>query len=184
MPGSGNALSDLPGRYMGIAVGLLWTLIFIVVWLDTVWGFSKVRRLLILTKREDELREFLGAKWRSVAAWILAARDEKMGALTVAEAKEGRKVQYDRAGFFRIWVDHEGEKIYVMHFKWDDPKKPDLVVCGRRASDIYLEVLERGLVSDYSHAAYLGKELEKAEIALRLGKSYIQDSDLFPELPY
>ena len=28
------------------------------------------------------------------------------------------------------------------------------------------------------HAAYLGKELEKAEIALKLGKQYVQDDPL------
>lgn len=151
----------------------------------SVWEVAQAVKMMYLSKVKKVFPKDLGIdllvlkeKRRSKFKY------EKIGGLTVVEAKEGRKVQYDRAGFFRIWVDHEGENIYVMHFKWDDPKKPDLVVCGRRASDIYLEVLERGLVSDYSHAAYLGKELEKAEIALKLRKSYTQDSDLFLELPY
>ncbi|MEM4524601.1 MAG: DUF4346 domain-containing protein, partial [Archaeoglobaceae archaeon] len=33
-------------------------------------------------------------------------------------------------------------------------------------------------VSRLDHAAYLGRELMKAEIALRLGKNYIQDREL------
>jgi dihydropteroate synthase len=36
-----------------------------------------------------------------------------------------------------------------------------------------------GLVSTLDHAAYLGSELAKAEVALRTGKEYIQDSSLF-----
>ena len=29
------------------------------------------------------------------------------------------------------------------------------------------------------HAVYLGRELEKAEVCLKLGKSYVQDVDVF-----
>jgi dihydropteroate synthase len=36
-----------------------------------------------------------------------------------------------------------------------------------------------GLVSRLDHAAYLGSELAKAEIALKTGKEYIQDRGLF-----
>jgi dihydropteroate synthase len=35
------------------------------------------------------------------------------------------------------------------------------------------------LVSEFDHAAYLGRELEKAEIALTTGKAYVQDIALF-----
>ena len=32
---------------------------------------------------------------------------------------------------------------------------------------------------DLDHAAYLGSELSKAEIALRTGKEYVQDKEMF-----
>jgi dihydropteroate synthase len=35
------------------------------------------------------------------------------------------------------------------------------------------------LVTRLDHAAYLGNELAKAEIALKTGKSYVQDNSLF-----
>jgi len=38
---------------------------------------------------------------------------------------------------------------------------------------------EMGLITRLDHAAYLGRELAKAEIALVTGKEYIQDSSLF-----
>ena len=49
----------------------------------------------------------------------------------------------------------------------------------KKARDLYLAILERGLVEDYSHASYLGSELKKAEICLMLGKEFYQDEDPF-----
>ncbi len=40
-------------------------------------------------------------------------------------------------------------------------------------------IIREGLMSKLNHAAYLGRELEKAEIAMRLGRSYVQDSAVF-----
>lgn len=48
---------------------------------------------------------------------------------------------------------------------------------GRCAQDIYHEILEkREYVTSLTHAAYLGKEIKKAEIALALGiKGHYQE---------
>jgi tetrahydromethanopterin S-methyltransferase subunit A len=40
---------------------------------------------------------------------------------------------------------------------------------------MYSTIIENGWVSQLSHAAYLGKELARAELALRLGGEYVQD---------
>jgi dihydropteroate synthase len=40
-------------------------------------------------------------------------------------------------------------------------------------------IIKKGLVSRVEHAAYLGAELQKAEISLKLGKNYLQDFPLF-----
>ncbi len=42
------------------------------------------------------------------------------------------------------------------------------------ARGIYWTILENEWVSDLSHAAYLGKELAFAEVALKNGKEYEQ----------
>lgn len=44
-----------------------------------------------------------------------------------------------------------------------------MIYYGRCAQDIYLVILNKGFVQSYTHAAYLGKELKKAELALALG---------------
>ncbi len=58
---------------------------------------------------------------------------------------------------------------------------PSLIVKGKTAEQVYGLIIESGLVSKLDHAAYLGNELAKAEIALRTGKEYIQDKKMFKE---
>lgn len=53
------------------------------------------------------------------------------------------------------------------------------VITATTARAIYEEILRRNLISRMEHAAYLGMELEKAEIALKLNKKYVQDFPIF-----
>ncbi|MBD3318897.1 DUF4346 domain-containing protein [Candidatus Woesearchaeota archaeon] len=53
-----------------------------------------------------------------------------------------------------------------------------LVIEGRSAEEIYNTIIRENLVSRLDHAAYLGAELQKAEIALQNGLSYVQDDPL------
>ena len=86
----------------------------------------------------------------------------------------------DKAGSFRINVDYgttvEGSRIVATHFK---KNKPDLVIIGQSAKEIYEEIITKNLVTRMEHAAYLGSELQKAEIAMITGKDYVQDFELF-----
>jgi dihydropteroate synthase len=50
---------------------------------------------------------------------------------------------------------------------------------GKTAEAVYTKIMTFGLVSQLDHAAYLGIELSKAEIALKTGKEYVQDKGLF-----
>ena len=62
--------------------------------------------------------------------------------------------------------------------------KPDLIIRGETAKSVYDEIIKNGLVSRLEHATYLGAELQKAEIAAELNKSYIQDFPLFKKQNY
>jgi len=55
-----------------------------------------------------------------------------------------------------------------------------ITVAGTRARDILNTIIDQGIVLRPDHAGYLGRELEKAEIALSLKRSYIQDEPLWP----
>ncbi|WP_323737383.1 dihydropteroate synthase-like protein [Methanosphaera sp. ISO3-F5] len=80
----------------------------------------------------------------------------------------------DTRGSFKIIVS-DG-LIKAIHYK-DYVKH--CVITGTTARAIYEEILRRNMISRMEHSAYLGMELEKAEIALKLDKTYIQDFPIF-----
>ena len=86
----------------------------------------------------------------------------------------------DKAGSFKINVDYgttvADSRITATHFI---KNKPDLVIVGQSAKEVYEEIISKKLVSRMEHAAYLGSELQKAEIAMITGKDYVQDFELF-----
>ncbi|CAD6491946.1 MAG: hypothetical protein DIAAKJNI_00177 [Candidatus Argoarchaeum ethanivorans] len=51
------------------------------------------------------------------------------------------------------------------------------VVIGRNASEVLDTLIERRFVSTLRHAGYLGRELARAELALNLGRSFVQDDE-------
>ncbi|GEM_PF-6529549 len=65
-------LNTLPQEEVGPAIGLLWFTVFSIIWLDTARNFSKVKVLLKLTGREEEVKRFWKERWKSVSAWVLA----------------------------------------------------------------------------------------------------------------
>ena len=62
---------------------------------------------------------------------------------------------------------------FVEHFDYD--QKLLAVVEGEDARTVYLTLVRDGRVSRLDHAAYLGKELARAERCLRDGVEYVQD---------
>jgi dihydropteroate synthase-like protein len=88
----------------------------------------------------------------------------------------------DPQGMFKITVDRNAVSIVVLHFATSEKAKPSNIVKGGTAEAVYAKIVEMSLVTRLDHAAYLGSELAKAEIALKTGKEYIQDSPLFKEL--
>jgi len=46
---------------------------------------------------------------------------------------------------------------------------------GNNARDIYFTIINNNWVSELSHAAYLGKELARAEMSIIKGFKFIQD---------
>jgi dihydropteroate synthase-like protein len=105
---------------------------------------------------------------------------EAQSRVIVANGKT-ESVVLDAEGMFKVMIDRNEATIAVLHFAASNADKPLNIVKGKTAESLYAKVVELGLVTRLDHAAYLGSELAKAEIALRTGKSYIQDSSLFTE---
>lgn len=85
-------------------------------------------------------------------------------------------LQYDPKGYFVISLDRAEVEIVVRHYLTDHT--PAHEMRGRTAGPMLLGLLREGLVTQLSHAGYLGEELAKAQAALHLGLRYDQDRPL------
>ncbi|HJJ84499.1 MAG TPA: DUF4346 domain-containing protein, partial [Methanocorpusculum sp.] len=74
---------------------------------------------------------------------------------------------YDPMGSFRIGI--EGDKIVAV--------RKGHAIRGKTAEEVFSAILAEGGVSLLDHAAYLGRELYKAELAVRFGRSFEQDGE-------
>ncbi len=85
---------------------------------------------------------------------------------------------FDKAGWFKVQLDRNENKIMALHYPLGK-KNPETIIKGDTAREVYHTIIRLKLITKRDHAAYLGKELEKAAIALKLGRSYGQDEELF-----
>ncbi len=83
---------------------------------------------------------------------------------------------YDPKGYFVISLDQLEKEIILRHYLPDHT--PAHEMRGRGATSILLGLLRDGLVTQLSHAGYLGEELAKAQTALQFGLRYDQDRPL------
>ena len=82
----------------------------------------------------------------------------------------------DSKGYFLIRLDRERNNIEVGWCEKLNAVKYKFV--GKHPIDLYKKITRMNLMSRMDHAAYLGEELEKAYIALKTGKRYVQDMEL------
>jgi dihydropteroate synthase len=76
-------------------------------------------------------------------------------------------LEYDPKGNFRIGIEG-GTIVAVIRGH---------AVRGERWQDVFYTIVRNGDVSLLDHAAYLGRELYKAELAIRYGRSFEQDGE-------
>jgi thymidylate synthase len=80
------------------------------------------------------------------------------------------KVRLDPMGYFRITLD--GKEILVEH-RFEDVTLKEYR--GKKAERLQHEIARDVALSDINHAIYLGRQLTKAEIALKEGREFVQD---------
>lgn len=110
-----------------------------------------------------------------------------------------RFIALDPGGYFLIYLDRQAQLICADHYANDinekglavDPdtgeplacrgkleRKPDAKFRAKTAKELCIAIFEEPqtyLVTKLDHAAYLGREFIRAEIALAQGQDYIQD---------
>lgn len=79
----------------------------------------------------------------------------------------------DKAGYFVILLQPDRCVIIVEHYDYEN--RLLRVIEGKDARSIYSTIVRNGWVTQLSHAAYLGKELARAEASLHDGSKYVQD---------
>ncbi len=95
-------------------------------------------------------------------------------AVPVRRAGPAPRTIADPAGYLIVHADAARRLLVIEHYRNDGLLTT--IIEAASATDAYTSVLGAGLVSRLDHAAYLGRELARAEHALHAGTSYRQDA--------
>ena len=104
---------------------------------------------------------------------IIPSEERTKKNVELLQAKQPSNIIMDKAGYFVILPIPGENVINVEHYSYDNTLLR--VIEGKDARSIYWTIIENKWVTFLSHAAYLGKELTKAELALKNGFKYVQD---------
>jgi tetrahydromethanopterin S-methyltransferase subunit A len=89
------------------------------------------------------------------------------------EAGEPQRLISDPAGFFVVYPDSPRRRLVVEHYTNDGVL--GCVIEGSTPAAVAAAIIDRGLITRLDHAAYLGRELVRAEASLATGEPYVQD---------
>jgi dihydropteroate synthase-like protein len=144
---------------------------------------STASKMMFIAKKKSSVPKDLGLdllilkdKSRAEEPYNAALEND---VLVIKAVENVRPPAFDPKGCFKIMVDRQKDLIAALYFPTLNCDKPSLIIKGKRAGEIYNKIVEMKLITRLDHAAYLGSELTKAEIALKIGKNYIQDNPLF-----
>jgi len=128
---------------------------------------------------EGEIREMIKnttatiARSQSERAKIPRKVPQSFSSEPVIQASEHIRIKLDKTGYFVIFVDKDKRELIAEFYSNDNTLKG--VIKGKNSRSMYLTIIEREWVSLLSYAAYLGKELERAELSLKYNLKFIQD---------
>ena len=80
----------------------------------------------------------------------------------------------DPAGYFVVFPDRARRVLSLEHYA--NSGVLTTVIEGLTAAELYITAISHNLMSRLDHAAYLGRELARAERALTSGEVYVQDA--------
>jgi tetrahydromethanopterin S-methyltransferase subunit A len=83
------------------------------------------------------------------------------------------KATLDPKGYFVIFADRLQGLLTLEHYTNEGVL--DTRIEGRSATELYTAAIEEELVSRLDHAAYLGRELARAEECVKTNRVYVQD---------
>lgn len=143
---------------------------------DEVEVFRKQVQVVDLIGCEDA--EIIIQKVKEIAGSLSPSHNELLEPALIStvpkiQAEEPIRMEMDKAGYLVIIPSPEKKVITVEHYSYDN--KLLHIIEGKDAPAIYSTIIENGWITQLSHAAYLGRELAKAELSLEHGFKYVQD---------
>ncbi len=140
---------------------------------DEIEAFRRQVGIVPLIGEEDVAR--IDAEVDSRAARTPGAFERApaaAAAIPIITAHAPERLVLDPAGFLVVYPDRTRGLVLEHYLK---EGVLDLVIQGTTASAVAATAIDRGLLSRLDHAAYLGRELARAEESLRTGAPYVQD---------
>ncbi|MGB8424243.1 MAG: DUF4346 domain-containing protein [Desulfobacterales bacterium] len=98
----------------------------------------------------------------------------KVDLVELQKAKPAKRLKLDPAGYFVIIVMKGKEYPLLVEHYSNDGRLMNMVE-GMDSASICAALVEKNLISQLDHAAYLGRELAKAELSLISDSKYTQD---------
>lgn len=87
---------------------------------------------------------------------------------------EPKRLILDKAGYFVIYPDTRTQRLIVEHYT--NRGVLNCILDGVSTGALYSEAIDRQLLTRLDHAAYLGRELARAEKSLLDGTPFVQDA--------
>lgn len=92
---------------------------------------------------------------------------------------EPQPLVLDPAGYFVVYPEPRRQTLVLEHY--GNGGVLDAVLEGSTAGTLYQAAIHRNLLSRLDHAAYLGRELSRAELSLKHGIPFVQDAAPEPQ---
>ena len=90
------------------------------------------------------------------------------------QVSEPKRLTLDKAGYFVVYPESRTRRLIVEHYS--NQGVLNCVLEGSSTGALYSEAIARGLLTRLDHAAYLGRELARAEQSLLSGTAFVQDA--------
>ncbi len=154
---------------------------------------AKGKRPVLKNLSADEVRAFLSqvellsmigeTDVRRIAAEVQACAERSPGPVEMPfrgfgvpriRAGTPAKLVLDPAGYFVVYPEASAHVLVLEHYT--NAGVLDCVLEGDTVAALCSEIVRRGLISRLDHAAYLGRELTRAEASLASATRFIQDA--------
>lgn len=134
--------------------------------------------------RQVELVSMIGSKdVDAISAQVLSCVIRDPGRFPYAlrqmpieriQATEPARLILDKAGYFVVYPDRRSARLVMEHYT--NQGVLNCVLEGTSTGALYSAVIERQLLTRLDHAAYLGRELARAQHSLLTGAPFVQDA--------